>query len=65
MLKLYYLKCKHNKYLDQINEKKLITLFRQILKPYNFKIIAIEKYENSSKYLLYIIKKIDSFINFD
>lgn len=72
-LKKYYLKCKYNKYLDNLNEKKLITLLRQILRPYDFNINTIEKYNNGEKYLLYTIikkkdnciKKINSLINFD
>jgi len=73
LLKEYYLKCKHKKYLENLNEKKLITLFRQILRPYDYTITSIEKYDNNKKYLLYILeknklntlKKIDSIINFD
>jgi hypothetical protein len=74
-LKKYYLKCKHKKYLENLNEKKIITILRQILRYYDFSINAIEKYENRQKYLLYIIekkknlnliiKKINSLINFD
>jgi hypothetical protein len=72
-LKKYYLKCKHEKYLENLNEKKLITLFRQILKPYDYSLKSYEKYENGEKYLLYIIekkkkinlKKISSIISFD
>jgi hypothetical protein len=72
-LKKYYLKCKHEKYLNNLNEKKIITLFRQILKPYDYSLKSYEKYENGQKYLLYIIekkkkiniKKISSVINFD
>lgn len=72
-LKKYYLKCKHKKYLEKLNEKKIITIFRQILRHYDFSINAIEKYNNGEKYLLYIIekkknltiKKIDSLISFD
>lgn len=72
-LKKYYLKCKHKKYLENLNEKKIITLFRQLLKLYDYSLNSFEKYENGEKYLLYIIqkkklltfKKIDSFINFD
>lgn len=72
-LKKYYLKCKHNKYLENINEKKLITLLRQILKPYDFSVNSVEKYNNGEKFLLYTIekkkdlyiKKINSLINFD
>jgi hypothetical protein len=74
LLKTYYLKCKHTKYLENLNEKRIITLFRQILKPYYYTITSHEKYSNKKKYLLYIIensqnkkniKKINSFINFD
>jgi hypothetical protein len=72
-LKKYYLNCKQKKYLENLNEKKVITLFRQILKNYNYVITSTEKYENSEKYLLYtitkkknrIIKKVNSTINFD
>lgn len=56
-LKKYYLKCKHTKYLENLNEKKIITIFRQILRPYNYNITAYEKYNDGEKYLLYIIKK--------
>ena len=72
LLKDYYLKCKHNKYLENLNEKKIITLFRQILRPYDYSITSYEKYDNGEKYLLYILekksinlKKIDSTVNFD
>jgi len=72
-LKKYYLKCKHKKYLDNLNEKKVITIFRQLLRPYDYIISAIEKYDNGNKYLLYIIQKknnsisknVNSILNFD
>jgi hypothetical protein len=73
-LKKYYLKCKHIKYLENIDEKKYITILRQILRPYNYFIKAYEKYNNGEKYLLYVImknkeenklKKINSIISFD
>jgi hypothetical protein len=73
-LKKYYLKCKHIKYLENIDEKKYITILRQILRPYNYSIKAYEKYNNGEKYLLYVImknkeenklKKINSIISFD
>ena len=73
-LKKYYLKCKHSKYLENIDEKKYITILRQILRPYNYCIKAYEKYNNGEKYLLYVImknkeenklKKINSIISFD
>jgi len=72
-LKKYYLKCKHSKYLENITEKKLITILRQILRQFNYAINSVEKYNNGEKFLLYIlekkkvygIKKISSLINFD
>lgn len=73
-LKKVYIKCKHKIYLENLNEKKIITLFRQLLREHNFDLKAKEKYENGKKYLLYTIskkminnniKKINSTINFD
>jgi hypothetical protein len=71
-LKKYYLKCKHNKYLENLNEKKIITIFRQILKQHEYTLTSSEKYDNGIKYLAYVIKKkniglkkINSTIHFD
>ena len=72
-LKKIYIKCKHKIYLENLNEKKIITLIRQLLRTHNFDLKAKEKYENGKKYLLYTIskkvenniKKINSIINFD
>lgn len=61
-------------YLENLNEKKIITLFRQLLRPYDYIINAVEKYNNGEKFLLYniskkksnqLLKKINSTINFD
>ena len=60
--------------MENLNEKKLITLLRQILRVHNFNINSIEKYNNGEKFLLYIIekkksggelKKINSVMEFD
>ena len=73
-LRKLYIKCKHKIYLENLNEKKIITLLRQLLRTHNFELRAKEKYENGKKYLLYTIskkkindniKKINSTINFD
>lgn len=71
-LKKYYIPCKHKKYLEDLNEKKIITLFRQIIKYYDYTLTSSEKYENGAKFLLYVIKKkenklkkINSLIHFD
>ena len=73
-LQKIYIKCKHKIYLENLNEKKIITLLRQLLREHYFDLKAKEKYENGKKYLLYTIskkninndiKKINSTINFD
>ena len=57
-LKQYYLKCKTTKYLSEINAKNIITILRQILKPYDLNIVSKEKYKNKHKFLLYSLQKI-------
>ena len=72
-IKKYYIICKQKIYLEDLNEKKVITLLRQLLRTNNFELKSKEKYDNSKKYLLYTItkkknkylKKINSTINFD
>jgi hypothetical protein len=56
-LKEYYLKCKHAKYLDKIDSKKCITIFRQLLRVHGYKVNSTEKYQNGSKFLLYQVEK--------
>lgn len=56
-LKKYYLKCKHQKYLENIDSKKIITLFRQLIRPFGYQIQSIEKYQHGSKFLLYHFEK--------
>ena len=55
-LKQYYLKCKHKKYLENLDIKKCITIFRQMIKLENYQLKSIEKYQNGKKYLLYHIE---------
>ena len=56
-LKSIYLHCKHKKYLEDLHEKKIITILRQLLRPYHYLIKTKEKYKNGKKYLLYILQK--------
>jgi hypothetical protein len=56
-LSKYYLKCKANKYLKDITYKKIITIYRQILRPHKYRIVGFEKYTNGEKYLLYKLEK--------
>ena len=56
-LEEYYIPCKIDKYLKNMNEKKLITVLRQIAKTYDYNVISNEKYINSKKVLYLFIKK--------
>lgn len=54
----YYIPCKIDKFLKNLDEKKCITILRQFLKPHGFKIKAREKYFEGKKTLLYKMEKI-------
>jgi len=56
-LKRYYLKCKHKTYLDNLDTKKVITIFRQLIRIYGYRIKSTEKYHNGNKFLLYQLEK--------
>ncbi len=58
-LKKYYLKCKQGKYLENLDSKKIITIFRQLIRIYGYQVHSTEKYQNGSKFLLYKIDKIE------
>ena len=51
----YYLPCKKKVYFTNLNSKKCITIFRQCLKLYNYKLKSKEKYIKSEKVILYQI----------
>ena len=51
----FYLKCKSKIYLNEINVTKCVTILRQLLKLYNYKIQSSEHYNNSKKYIVYTI----------
>ena len=58
ILKKYYIPCKYNIYLKDINEKKCITILRQFLKIHNHTLFSKEKYYHGKKLLYYqVIKK--------
>lgn len=57
-LKKYYLKCKHQKYLESIDSKKAITIFRQMIRLCGYTVKSVEKYQNGSKFLLYHMEKL-------
>ncbi len=61
-LRKYYLKCKQNKYLENLDSKKVITIFRQLIRIYGYQLHSTEKYQNGSKFLLYKIDKTEKII---
>jgi hypothetical protein len=56
-LEEYYLPCKTTKYLFDLDEKKLITILRQIAKVFDYHVTSNEKYLNSKKVLQYSLEK--------
>jgi hypothetical protein len=54
----FYLPCKSKIYLDNLTEKKCITILRQFLKIHNYNVISKEKYHQGKKILSYHINPI-------
>ena len=57
ILKKYYIPCKYNNYLENLNINKFITVYRQILKLHNFILKSNDKYEKGTKYIMYSVLK--------
>lgn len=55
-LATFYLPCKKRLYFDNITNKKLITILKQCLKVYEYKIVSTEKYSHGNKFIVYNIK---------
>jgi hypothetical protein len=67
-LKKYYIPCKYEKYVTDLNEKKLVTILRQIVKLHDYKVTSQEKYIDGKKTLLYSLEsdaQIDDHINYN
>ena len=67
-LEEYYIPCKVEKYLKDLDEKKLITVLRQIAKTFEYNVISNEKYLNSRKVLQYSLEKnsqINEYVNYN
>ena len=52
-LKEYYIPCKAEKYLKNLNEKKVITILRQFVKCFNYFVFSKEKYIKGEKNITY------------
>ena len=49
----YYLPCKSKIYLKDLTEKKVITILRQFVKIYNYKVFSFEKSIQGKKQITY------------
>jgi hypothetical protein len=58
-LMLYYLPCKANVYLNDITEKRSITILSQNLKLYEHRLVRDERIINQKKVIFYRVKKIE------
>ena len=65
ILQEYYLPCKARAYLNELTTKNIITILRQCLRIFGYKINSKEKYIKGVKYLLYHIFPIDASIQRD
>ena len=55
LLEELYLPCKAKIYLTELNEKKCVTILRQLLKLYNYNLKSTEKYIQGDKMIEYNI----------
>lgn len=56
----YYIPCKSKIYLNDITDKKVITILRQFLKTHNYTLISKEKYIDGKKNMIYKVVPIDT-----
>ena len=54
-----YLPCKSRTYLNELNEKNIVTVLRQILKTKNYTINSREKYMRGEKFIIYCLCPIE------
>tara|TARA_B100000123_G_C25472564_1_gene315481 strand:- start:12 stop:407 length:396 start_codon:yes stop_codon:yes gene_type:complete len=55
----YYIPCKGKKYLTELNEKKAITVLRQIVKCFNYFVFSKEKYIKGEKNIAYQVMPVN------
>jgi len=58
-LVIYYLPCKYEMFLKNLTINKSITILRQLLRLYNYKLKKREHVQNKKKSIYYHISKID------
>ena len=65
LLSEYYIPCKGRAYLNDLNNKNIITILRQCIKTFGYKLKSKEKYIKNKKYLYYSIIPIDTSVTRD
>ena len=58
-LRDFYIPCKGDKYLTKLNEKKVITILRQVVKCFNYFVFSKEKYIKGEKNITYQIMPVN------
>ena len=58
-----YIPCKARTYLNNLTEKNVITILRQILKHLGYTVFSKEKYMRGNKFIIYHIDKKPSYSN--
>ena len=67
-LEEFYIPCKRDKYLKGLNEKKMVTVLRQIAKAHDYQLNSNEKYLNGAKVLQYCLerdKPVNDYVNYN
>jgi hypothetical protein len=60
MLETYYFPCKAKIYLQDLDEQKCITVFRQILRTFHLALKSVQKYSHDKKISYYFISSADN-----
>ena len=58
----FYLPCKKKVYFNKIDSRKCITILRQCIRIYNYKLVAKEKYIKSEKIIIYKISPLGNIV---
>lgn len=58
-LEKYYLPCKGRTYLNDLNEKNVVTILRQCIKPKGYTVNSREKYLKGDKFIIYNLCPLD------
>ena len=59
-LEKYYLPCKSKNYLNELNNKKVVTILRQFVKIYGYSIQSQEKYSKGNKFIIYGLTELEN-----